>query len=219
MASFNLLHISDLHIARFPWMYLSYDPKKALALAQFAAHHAHEFDAILVSGDLAETGAFLDLAASRDFLFGDVGAGKTYLTDKDMPTMQGARRPIYIVPGNNDRYSDPLNRIPGARLFEQVFSQEWQVGAWGVQSTRIALKDSNYTVVLIAADCSLQSNADASNPFDAFAVLGQGRAYESVVDGLEQMTVAARAKDSSICVPVWVRAFSARDRPGAYRIT
>src|SRR5262245_50791390 len=105
MAVCRILHISDLHFAAQPWQIglperfrawrrnmsgvpapvSSQNEYCASYLAGFAFFRRDDYDAILVSGDLAITGKQTDLQAAHDFLFHPPDRGYVWTPDPGNP--------------------------------------------------------------------------------------------------------------------------------------
>lgn len=126
---FRLLHASDLHLATAPgqigvadlWsvglcglprlsLVSSYDDSLLHQLARFAKARAPEIDGIVLTGDLATTGHPGDLAVALDFVTGPADPTHGWLTADGRPTLGGIGCPLWLLPGNHDRFNGLLLR-------------------------------------------------------------------------------------------------------------
>lgn len=214
LAHFQLLHITDLHIAIPPednhlfqrtlwqsreYVYPSCANRYALqALAEFVSHQRDDVDLILLTGDLADNGLKRNLEAA--FRFVTTPATDDWFIRPFEPTIDAKRvdgPPILIMPGNHDRFDGPA-RLPGGILFDSIFSDYWHSGLGGVQS--VLLPHDNPRLALISSDFCLQ------NVRSAAVYLGQGRAYLKIVNDLVEKTEMVRAANPDIGI-IWVTHF------------
>ena len=79
---------------------------------------------LLVSGDIACVGLLEDLRAGLDYLISPAVPGVPYLNNQFKPTLSELKVPIFLLPGNHDRYRDHFGKA-GGELFDQVFSVHW----------------------------------------------------------------------------------------------
>lgn len=230
MAVFRLLHLSDLHIAgeanryslidsyqpirstfkslarlQSPLKIPSHDSRAARALATQLAQEKDQYDAILISGDLATTGADKDINAAYNYLHGKLRHTKDVVDDIH-PICDVAR--LIWMPGNHDRYKDNLFN-PGCKRFEEsnYFRETWRKSGQfqtdlgkndgAVHSYHLAKKGRILTVVCV--DFSFQQS-------DFPKHIGQGIVLEDVLAELERVTTESKNKFRGTAI-VWVSHF------------
>src|SRR6266480_922263 len=127
MATFRLLHISDLHFSARPnavnpltslggvrpadlglWRHFprhiilfgpsSYSSPLATHLALYIDSIQDAVDAIIVTGDLATTGSEVDLSTAKAFFFADTRIPPVARVKLNL------RIPVIFLPGNHDRF-------------------------------------------------------------------------------------------------------------------
>jgi 3',5'-cyclic AMP phosphodiesterase CpdA len=219
MDIFNILHLSDFHIASRETVVSAFDllrgasPKgKRIGLRTLTSHNPfmlegaarlafakrHSIDAILITGDLATTGRANDLETALNFV--DTSAHSRWLSTSGKPTLRGADVPIRLLPGNHDRYMSAFPYFAGGELFDQIFQRYWTAGR-GVQS-QIVLQGTRRGEFLgiVSADLSLRTNADSVG--SAFSYLGQGRVYADILVDLQVATNELRSNFPQIAI-VW----------------
>ena len=198
----------------------------ALALARFVFAYRDDFDAILVTGDLSDWGHPADFVAAKQFLFAPVGTdagGRSllYLANDKKPTLQGKRSncPIYVMPGNHDRYTNQRGH-PGGAEFESAFGPQWDHALAGTNTTpvndgvrTIFITDNTarHTLAVVCADCCLRT-ADVLTRGKR-QILGQGLVTPGVLTRLQVETDAARKIGGASSV-VWAISFSAGSAAG-----
>jgi hypothetical protein len=211
MARFALLHASDLHFFRrehrvglpdsLPALVSgeiglgnvgtvsSHDLHLAEALAQFAFLNQDGLDAILISGDLATTGAVQDLTLALNFLTATPNEGD-YRTPEGFPTLAAAGKPIVVVPGNHDRFG-PLWQLyrGGNTQFDSVFGDYWGAEQ-GAQLLWTGQRDGA-SLALIGADFCVAAGDEAGGP-PVFGHLGRGHVSAAVTDRLVELTQEVR---------------------------
>jgi 3',5'-cyclic AMP phosphodiesterase CpdA len=216
MAIFRLLHITDLHIAIPPednqfgrrtlWeaseaVYPSHGNRYALdAIAEFVSEHRSSADLILLSGDVADDGVERNLDAAYRYIT-TPATDDWFVRDPFAPTLDAGRTSgplFFILPGNHDRFQ-VNGRTPGGTAFDAKFEEYWHAGLGGVQSVLLPPKQ-NTTLALIAADFCLRSAGSGT------VYLGQGHAYEDVVDALVRQTREVRAASPKAGI-VWISHF------------
>jgi DNA repair exonuclease SbcCD nuclease subunit len=206
MTSVKILHISDLHISKNPYLTpmnrrslkdiykailrgtyaASYSQGILKALVEFVHSRKGSLDAILITGDISTTGLDYDLQQARRFVEG-VPDAHDIRTTGGFPTISGAGLPIFLLPGNHDRYKLLLRRLgyaPGNRRFHQVFHNHWRAD---VKSDFIIKGD--LAVGIFAADFSLRKwyHADAL-PNIFVNAHAQGKVYPDILTELENAT-------------------------------
>lgn len=197
--TFTLLQISDLHLGQDPYrvspldwptsgnlpmarrgMYSSHDRDLLEAIARNVYQRSASLDAVLLSGDLATSGFHSDLNAASQFVYSP--AVSTWLNAQNEPTLEFFRKPIFLYPGNHDRYPD-TGIGAGGTLFDTLFVSHWRPNTRDVNDW--SLNKNGETLTLIAADFCLKSSNDATS---IGGIFGQGRAYQSIVTELELRT-------------------------------
>lgn len=193
MPTLRILHLSDLHIANNRTFYrmigkvtnlLSVHNADALeTLAEIVYSWRNDIDAILISGDIATTGAVVDLNRAIDFFNTPPNVSFfPWLNYKREPTIQAFNKPIIIVPGNHDRFLN-ISGWPG-KLFYKYFHSYWEEGPGGIQSYFLPDK-TNPILAVISSDFSLNNISHASFPLGH---LGQGRVYKKRLKKLIKKT-------------------------------
>ena len=196
MATFNVLHISDLHFASEPNIIglndvspaalfrtgrpgfaSSHSPDVAEELLAFVGE-AKGIDAVLITGDLATTGNSQDLSAAKEYV-------------------SKFRRvaPLFVVPGNHDRFG--ALGLPGNRLFDSMF--DWQAGMQQAEVIGVLEREGS-RLVLVGADLCLPQGQWGDT---MFGYAGQGIASPGVLRSLERESQAARTKFGSDAALAW----------------
>lgn len=193
MSKLRILHLSDLHLAENRAVYerirnhtdnlLSVcDPDALEVVAQIVHEWSNKLDAILISGDIVVAGTDRNLNRSIDFFETPPALEEPWLNSKRKPTLKAFTKPIIIVPGNHDRFSNILG-WPG-KLFYNYYSSYWTVGIGGIQSHFLPDKRSP-TLAIICGDFSLDNISDCSSLGGHW---GQGKIYENRLQKLIQET-------------------------------
>ena len=220
MATFRFLHVSDLHISVTPRKVgvgdillgalrslpqisrvSSQDPDLLEAVAALAYHRRNAIDAIIITGDLATTGGRDDLEEAFDFVDGSVGGSAPWLSAKNKPTLQGAGRPIVLIPGNHDRFQGMWCK-PGGDEFDRVFKKYWSVG----QSAQILcfIPARSPELAIIGVDFTLRHKTHARGHGGMW---GQGRVYpKGPLKKLNDLTDAIRSANPDVGI-VWLAHF------------
>lgn len=226
MTRFKVLHISDLHFSsqagrqdirqiisskkkllvlhqlfksgNKPWYPSSFDPDLAEAVARIAFDRKHQYDVILISGDLATTGLEDDLSSAYDFVSSNVVTG--WMNSKRKPTLFAAERDVMLLPGNHDRYADNLGE-PGGDLFSEVFKKYWPLSDY-IHHVIIRKKDAD-SLAFVFADFTLKYTTEATNSIWRY---GQGRVTKERITALVDRTSNLRSENPHIAV-VWVMHF------------
>jgi predicted phosphodiesterase len=207
MASVRILHASDLHIAeqenvtspvdRFTpgtirdavvnrMLASSHNSSVLLHLAKFAYQQAQSglLDAVLLTGDIATTGSAADLQRALDFVHAPVQVGLGWLTRSREPSLSEVNAPIYLLPGNHDRFvAKPYGYVPGGTQFDVVFKDHWD----GPVQTYPLLIKADVTLAIVGADFNLLNSDDADRWFGSLA---QGMVYPKILNELERQTKA-----------------------------
>lgn len=207
MATFRILHISDLHICKHldirqiskraigsmsealrNFTFASYCPKKLSRFVRFVRRIKDSLDAVIITGDVATTGRWFDLQQALGVVkeISEVGV------------------PLVLLPGNHDRWMphfrdhDFVFRSwgydPGGTDFYQVFGEFWE------KDVRIFQKEKDgFTVAIVAADLSLRQPDDCEF-YDRISKLtnkhGQGKVYSDILQNMVDATFAAQRPDS-----------------------
>jgi 3',5'-cyclic AMP phosphodiesterase CpdA len=180
----------------------SYVPSITSGVAQFCYKNAQSIDGIIVSGDLATTGMPGDIGVARAYV--DDASVNGFRSESRKPTLQSARRPIYVLPGNHDRYANNF-ATTNSKLFDLAFDNylhkfNGYVGYW------VRRKTGRY-LGFVYADFTLRARSDATSRLGVF---GQGRVYQDVFDDLKKQTFALKSKYSDINL-CWVLHFAPFD--------
>jgi predicted phosphodiesterase len=178
----------------------SYVPSIISGVAQFCLAR-RDVDAILITGDIATTGLPADLNIARNFVTARATAGG-FVSDVRFPTLNGSGVPIYVLPGNHDRYADNMG-TPDCAEFDGLFGAYMpnfrsSIGYWIDQK-------ENRQVAFVYGDFCLQTRMDALD--NAVAVFGQGRVYQDVLKLLEDKTRQLQTESKISCV-VWAIHFA-----------
>ncbi len=224
MVGFRLVHISDLHFSQYPsnesivdggaraflksvfgdnkaFYPTSYAPDLAIKLAKQLARRS-DFDAILITGDLATHGDSDDLLTALNFLRGQVP--RDSLAGAPVPKLL-SMAPNVILPGNHDRYKGQ-HCFPGGRKFESVFGVNWDANMdtyemfSGDHVGRVVLEKDVEKLAICSADFSLQEFSDHTE--SNFGWMGQGKINQDVLRHLEQITLDLRRYKTPIAI-VW----------------
>ena len=223
MGSFRLLHVSDLHfyaqaaqadpvhvllakpdlafnqlvgaVAKlFGW----HHPQLADAVAEYVFSHSTSdyFDAIVLTGDLATTGRPDDLHAAHEFVSEPMYG--SWRNRRNQSALSSAGVPVFLLPGNHDRYQSVLG-APGGANSANVFRRYWRQGPL---PDRLILEDQedNERLAIIAADFSLASSSDARPPI--LGQLGKGRVYQDRLNSLKRQTLDVRRTYHNVAI-VW----------------
>ncbi len=207
MQLLQVLHLSDLHIQRKKSFVRSVGPKcdqTALqAIAEIAYRDRDRFDAILISGDIADLGWEYDLRHAIDFfdLIPEPRFHKPWLSSNGEPTLKAFGKPIIIVPGNHDRYIN-ITGIPKGIVFDEKFSSYWNAGYGGIQPYFLPDKQSPI-LAIICGDFTLEKIEDSS--LKKGGHWGQGKIYETRLMQLIQIT--KKVTSSHIAV-IWMIHFA-----------
>jgi 3',5'-cyclic AMP phosphodiesterase CpdA len=196
--SFRILHTSDLHIgakpdqpgfpASFQQPLLLETHGKAQLEALKNAIKSEDFDAVLITGDVACDGSEENQGAARK-AFDALVALKPNL-------------PFAVMPGNHDRYGPDM--APGGRVFDQHFGTWWTAGEKRMQVLLALPSLASPTVVVLGADFSLPAGDLGDTNLGN---LGEGRVLTVVTDALEAETKAWQAKGVAVA---WASHFPPR---------
>jgi 3',5'-cyclic AMP phosphodiesterase CpdA len=205
MYTFRLLHVSDLHVGVRPrvvgfpdWRSLpqlpggqrgylapsSSDPSLVDAAACWLYRDDNGFDAILVTGDLGTTGQPADLALAHDYLFAPAVPGG-YWSVTGKPSFQASGAPVYVLPGNHDRF-EGWYLGPAGKQFDLAFGKSgWSAGQGAQILAVLGQPGEGEKLAVVAADFTLASYWDATGPW---GYMGQGMVYPAVLSALAAAT-------------------------------
>lgn len=213
MPSFSILHASDLHIAAVPNalglvdfdfdeflehpslfdFQSSHDDDMLEALAHRVYELRRGLDLVLLTGDLATTGARDDLFAAKSRL--TAPAKRRYLTAGGKSTLGFMGKKLKLMPGNHDRFRRAPAFLPGGTAFDEIFAEHWNVG----QSVQLLadMKKEGVRLAVLAADFTL-----AEDDFDTitrrFQHFGCGRVYDERLHELERRTRELRDQGAAV---------------------
>jgi predicted phosphodiesterase len=181
----------------------SYVPDIVSGVAQFCLERAAVVDGIIVTGDIATTGFLSDLNVGYAFL--TEPAADSFLTERGLPTLGASKLPIYVLPGNHDKFWDYAGS-PNCKNFELKFDGKMPhfdggVGHW------VAGKQERF-LGFVYGDFCLLDRSDAQDKI--VGVFGQGRVYEHILGELKSRTLSLRARYKGIHL-VWVIHFAPFD--------
>lgn len=205
MGRASFLHISDLHISKFPnlktcskrtieeWAEgvsnhaycASYDPGRLKGIVQLAHDVRERIDAIVITGDIATTGLTRDLTPSYNFIYGSPDE-KDIRTSKGFPTLAGTGLSVLALPGNHDRYKKLLKKfgyIPGGKHFDRIFAEHWND-----EKKLLPIVKDDLAVGVIGADFNLLCWQDSDAIKSPVGFYAQGRVYDKVLAELEGKT-------------------------------
>jgi 3',5'-cyclic AMP phosphodiesterase CpdA len=166
----------------------SYNTGALDCLCNFVEEQETDLKAIIITGDLATTGFDFDLEKGRIFL---EGSG---IFDQSIAATPAAKM---LLPGNHDRYIYTAKGFlfaPGGNHFEAKLKNHW---SGPVRRYPGLTNGDDLSVVIIAADFSLQSKTDCTLPFLKLSRLAQGRVYPAILDALVSATKDAKKEERS----------------------
>lgn len=211
MATFKIIHISDLHFAfessygnnytENRYIELLLDWKNQYRPSTFSARIAANLpkvltdfssavDALLITGDLATTGTKNDLDSAKDWIAGNAAARhitRNLLQNYQAPRLSAVAKTLIIMPGNHDRFNCQ-NNIPRSPLFETVFGSHWDMGSGRTiaaknipEIRKTIIQNGDDWLIVLCADFSLRVKSDQDC---ILGYLGQGRAYQNICNEL-----------------------------------
>ncbi len=206
----SLLHLTDLHFESSTKAFAikdqiqktyrcsksSYDLEDATMLANWAWVNRVQYDAILFTGDMAETGHIDDLNTALKYFDSNVSDNeRPWLLADDFPTIINSSKNIFVLPGNHDRFHHP-NRYPNNKKFDEVFSDYWPYGKYikGGMSTFTVDDNNAVGLSIVLADFSLEKREHGEEGLKTaitrrkFGYYGQGKAYDYRVKKLVEAT-------------------------------
>lgn len=161
----------------------------AFAVARFAYDREDDFDAVIVSGDLASTGQMPDLAVAASYFLEE--PPEHFFEMRTDKAFFPSRRKKIIVAGNHDRYTN-IFAGPGGTNFDEVFEGHVPKGRRVYSFTR---KKQNESLAVICGDFTFQSSVDVPgwSKEDVIARYGQGISYDHLVQ--EMIAETKRRRD------------------------
>lgn len=162
----------------------SFDPGLLFCLCNFIEQEDPNLNAIIITGDLATTGLKVDLEKGLDFLEGS-----------SIQSISSTSAAKLLLPGNHDRYRYTVNGFlyaPGDPLFDTTFKDHW---TGPVQAYAPLRNADGLSVIIIAADFSLQSEQDCTLPLLKVSRLAQGRVYPLLLKQLVSLTKDFKAEE------------------------
>lgn len=222
MGRIHLLHISDLHISKTPYLQslkeipinevaeriwdheilASYDPGILRSLTKFVSKHHKNLQALIVTGDIATSGLTHDLQRALNV----VNKFKEYL-------------PVFLLPGNHDRYQDVTEGMqlmykPGDKKFYVYFKNYWNdaflKNFWDDDVKKnLYLENDDLAVCVISADFSLRRTRNAELLGVKGGFYAQGFVYDDTLKRLEEATQKAfkdLAKKKNVAI-IWALHF------------
>lgn len=214
MSLINLLHISDLHLmerrgfhhhlrsvqATQPEWLSPYCDRNILRQCVREAYAIRDrLHAVVITGDLAHSGAEADLKNARRFIFSENSSSALpiHLGPHEIESsFASLQKPIIFLPGNHDRYCWKNKKkleldVAPSRHFDTIF--DW------TPSIDYLPNPENPELAIITADFSLNSTDDAFHRIQKqLAALGQGRVYQDRLDSLVQMTEEAKSRSVAV---------------------
>ena len=213
----SLLHLTDLHFESNPRTYAvidwldmclrgrkaSYDSENSELLAQWTWENRSNYHAILITGDVANTGHKKDLKTAFKYI------DPKNITQSDMPWLSvdgfpsiiNSSKNIYLLPGNHDKFNH-LNRKPNCKKFNKIFEKYWSCSKHvrGKNSTIVLPGNDEIGLSIVSADFSLEDYRHSEEGVMKlvsrrnFGYYGQGKAYDSRVEALVEATKKIRVK-------------------------
>lgn len=220
----------------------SYDPEILRALAEFIYRRARrkldpdgkeiyledaDLDAVILTGDLATTGAEDDILQVRNFLsspFNPKYPHKSRDAHYRGATLSAVKIPVVILPGNHDRYVptrelttvllDKLYIFPkyfnvGGRKFDEHLSDFISEPVQPAEIERVCIGGKIIRIVILSADFTLR-NFDEHKGFLGW--LAQGKVHRRVLRKLSAMTqsLVDNKKEDEIIHILWACHFPPR---------
>lgn len=211
MATFRILHVSDLHLAQIARTINFIDTRSVrqhavlaykrlrgssttlryrrptshdpAAVYNLAAHlyQNPDVDLILITGDIATTGDLSDQQTAHELLTAQ--PEHRWTSAHQRPTLRGAMAPVAILPGNHDRYTRIQFPFGTAgAAFDAVFREYWPAGQDAFEIG--VLRKEGEWLGIVGADFTLRKG-DAT---DALAQTGEGEVYQDILANLRSRT-------------------------------
>jgi 3',5'-cyclic AMP phosphodiesterase CpdA len=175
----------------------SHSNSKLGAIVNLVNAEQKKLDAIVITGDIATTGLDHDLNKALEFVDGpppisggSISGGVPFLGSLStpigsLPTLMGTHLPIFLLPGNHDRYKHLLGGLgyaPGGRNFHK-----WFGGYWTDDVNVNVVTKEDFAVGVIAADFSLRGRGDSKRPKSKNSY-AQGKVYPDILQKLKNVT-------------------------------
>jgi 3',5'-cyclic AMP phosphodiesterase CpdA len=126
-----------------------------------------------------------------------------------MPTLAASKVPVFLLPGNHDRYEGLLKRAGGTRFFG-YFSEKYWPSTARVRAYPLLELDGERLAVVGADLCLTNTLLDAGwRRGGKWAWLGQGRAHPAVLRAMVDETTRVRRERGPVAV-VWAVHFPPR---------
>jgi len=211
MKQLRLLHLSDLHLCKNFRSFRPYvfDDTVLEAVAKWAYYYKENIDAIIITGDIAESGFIEDLLFAKDFIDSASAypSRVPWINIEGRPTLQSCNKPIFLMPGNHDRYKKPLVPIHGGAKFGEIFINYWEdeINEYKYIRRCFLPNSDNPLLAILFTDFSLEKFSDGiihqGGPW------GQGRVYEERLSELIDNTKKLINLEYPIAV-IWVIHFA-----------
>lgn len=151
---------------------LGHDALILEAFARWLYVNHRALDAIVLTGDLSNTGYQRDLQRALRFLDGP--AINTIYDANQEATLGFLNRKCFMVlPGNHDRYRPRPGYLPGGTAFDRFFNAHWPGGFQGVSAWCLPIAARN--LVVVGADFALGRRDLGKRHYWLPGWLGQGR--------------------------------------------
>jgi 3',5'-cyclic AMP phosphodiesterase CpdA len=155
----------------------SFDTRLLYCLCNFIEDEEPQLHAIIITGDLATTGLYVDLERALSFIEGPLNPTIAIVPDKKK----------LVLPGNHDRFiytEEGFLYAPGGSDFDEGFHRYWDNPVTAYEP----LRSGSLSVIIIGADLGLQSKDDCTFPLLKLSRLAQGRVYTEILAQLMQLT-------------------------------
>ncbi|MCC2108820.1 MAG: metallophosphoesterase [Hyphomicrobiales bacterium] len=199
MSVFRIIHVSDLHFSSRENRFRVFGQHNATSV-QLAAEFIlaqNDVDALIASGDIAETGSRNCLTEALRFFSGPSSKIRKHLTESGTGTIADFQGKIIIMPGNHDRFH-ALDRMPGCEEFDAVFNNYWPPSE-RVHIVRISSNNSEKLgLAVICVDFSLRGPDECPGR----GVWGQGLVHMDVLEILERETIKTKKNHPADAV-IW----------------
>jgi hypothetical protein len=150
-----------------------------------------------------------DLAPAFNFVFSP--STVAYYDASDRPTLQGSGRPIFVLPGNHDRFHTNLGE-PACTNFEKTFTTNWAQNGQCVR--HVVFEKTRARLAIVCADFCLRHEDDAEGQPRWISRFGQGRAYEDTLHELRERTTKLQHSSKPTAV-AWAVHFPPMGEPSS----
>lgn len=177
----------------------SHDTLASFGVARFCYEQKDNYDAVVVTGDLATTGRRSDLQFASDFL-SKVYSEKYFDFTGTKCSLAGNDKDCFVIPGNHDRYTGVLGG-PGSPEFDNVF----KIFPKGSRVYSKILQKEGSACGLVFADFSLRKKQDVKTAQLAGksllkGIFGRGNVYKDVLTDLKDETSRLKRNEPGIVV-------------------